>query len=56
MSARKKKQKRTLEPGIFLAKLAEQAERFSDVFDFLEGVLKARVSPGHFTPDERNML
>ena len=48
--------KRTLEPGIFMAKLAEQAERYHDVFDFLTNVLKERVSPCHYTADERNML
>ena len=48
--------KRTLEPELFLAKLAEQAERYQDMFDFLSLALKNRQDPAHFTPDERNML
>ena len=50
------KTKQSLDPGIFMGKLAEQAERYHDVFDFLSNVLKKRVSPCHYTADERNML
>jgi len=52
----KKKQKRSLEPQLFMARLAEQADRFPDMFNFLEEAVKNRVDPPHFTIEERNLL
>ncbi len=43
-----------VEEKIFLARVAEQAERFEDMVDFLEDVLKERH--GDVNPDERNLL
>ena len=42
-----------MEPEFFMTRLAEQAERFEDVFEFLKPVLMKR---DHFTPEERSML
>ena len=42
-----------MEPELFMARLAEQAERFEDMFTFLQPVLLKR---DHFTPEERQML
>ena len=43
-----------VEEKIFLARVAEQAERFDDMVQFLEEVLKVK---GHtVNPDERNLL
>lgn len=42
-----------MEPELFMARLAEQAERYDDMFDFLRPVLMTRE---HFTPEERSML
>merc|ERR1712156_1028299 len=43
-----------VEEKIFLARVAEQAERFDDMVNFLEEVLKVK---GHgVNPDERNLL
>ena len=42
------------EENIFLARVAEQAERFEDMVDFLEEVLV--VKGGEVNPDERNLL
>merc|ERR1719412_2256498 len=42
------------EENIFLARVAEQAERFEDMVDFLEEVLV--VKGGSVNPDERNLL
>ena len=42
-----------MEPELFMARLAEQAERYEDVFQFLVPVLAKR---DHFTPEERQML
>jgi len=39
---------------IFLARVAEQAERFEDMVDFLQEVLKEKGSV--VTSDERNLL
>ena len=49
------KSKRSLEPELFMAKLAEQAERYNDMFDFLS-ISLANREPAHFTIEERNML
>lgn len=43
-----------VEETIFLARVAEQAERFEDMVDFLEKVL--REKGGTVTADERNLL
>ena len=42
-----------MEPEMFMARLAEQGERFEDMFEFLRPVLLKR---DHFTPEERQML
>ena len=44
-----------LEENIFLARVAEQAERFEDMVDFLKKAIKAK-SGEDFTVDERNLL
>ena len=43
-----------VEEKIFLARVAEQAERFEDMVKFLEDVLK--MKGGEVNPDERNLL
>ena len=43
-----------VEETIFLARVAEQAERFEDMVDFLEKVI--REKGGTVTADERNLL
>ena len=43
-----------MDEQIFLARVAEQAERFEDMVDFLEEVLVAKG--GSVNPDERNLL
>ena len=43
-----------VEEKIFLARVAEQAERFEDMVDFLEEVLV--IKGGTVNPDERNLL
>ena len=42
-----------MEPELFMARLAEQAERYEDMFAYLQPVLQKR---DHFTPEERQML
>merc|ERR1712156_1030346 len=44
----------SVEEKIFLARVAEQAERFEDMVDFLEEVLV--VKGGSVSSDERNLL
>ena len=45
-----------MEAGMFLARVAEQSDRFEDMFTFLkDGVIKTRRD-GHLTPDERNLI
>ena len=44
----------SVEQNIFLARVAEQAERFDDMVDFLELVLKEKGAD--VTSDERNLL
>merc|ERR1712019_334446 len=44
----------TTEENIFLARVAEQAERFEDMVDFLASVLDTKG--GDLTADERNLL
>ena len=41
---------------MFMARVAEQGDRFEDMFNFLkDGVIKNRRD-GHFTADERNLM
>jgi 14-3-3 protein epsilon len=42
------------EEHIFMARVAEQAERFDDMVDFLKPVLDSKG--GNLTADERNLL
>ncbi len=44
----------SVEENIFLARVAEQAERFEDMVDFLKPVLDQKGSD--ITSDERNLL
>ena len=44
----------SVEEHIFLARVAEQAERFDDMVDFLKPVLDQKG--GDITSDERNLL
>merc|ERR1711959_189550 len=44
-----------MEEKIFLARVAEQAERFEDMVDFLKNAIEAK-SGEDFTVDERNLL
>ena len=44
----------SVDESIFLARVAEQAERFEDMVDFLKPVLDAKG--GDITSDERNLL
>ena len=44
-----------MEEKIFLARVAEQAERFEDMVQFLEDAIHAK-SGEDFTIDERNLL
>lgn len=43
-----------MEEKIFMARVAEQAERFEDMVDFLRPILKDKG--GDFTVEERNLL
>ena len=43
-----------VEEKIFMARVAEQAERFDDMVDFLRPLL--REKGGDFTVEERNLL
>jgi 14-3-3 protein epsilon len=46
-----------MEEKIFLARVAEQAERFEDMVQFLEDAIHAKSGHGEdFTIDERNLL
>lgn len=42
--------------NIFLARVAEQAERFDDMVSYLEKLLAAKSTPIEVSPDERNLL
>lgn len=44
-----------IEEKIFLARVAEQAEKFDDMVDFLNEAIKAKNGE-NFTIDERNLL
>ena len=46
--------KMSLEESVFMARVAEQAERFDDMVDYLNAVVKAKSSD--FTTEERNLL
>ena len=43
-----------MEEKIFMARVAEQAERFPDMVDFLKEVAQAK--DGDFSTEERNLL
>ena len=43
-----------MEEKIFMARVAEQTERYDDMFDFMKEVAKAK--DGEFTTDERNLM
>lgn len=43
-----------MEEKIFMARVAEQAERFDDMVDFLKEVITAKTND--FTTEERNLL
>merc|ERR1712230_346490 len=47
--------KNTMEEKIFLSRVAEQAERFEDMVDFLKEAIGSK-SGEDFTIDERNLL
>ncbi len=42
-----------VEDSLFMAKVAEQGERYEDMFEFLKPLLKSR---SHFSPEERNII
>ena len=44
-----------MDEKIFLARVAEQAERFEDMFGFLEEAIQLKAGED-FTIDERNLL
>ena len=44
----------SLEEKIFMARVAEQAERFDDMVSYLEAVVKSKNED--FTTEERNLL
>jgi hypothetical protein len=44
----------SMEEKIFMARVAEQAERFEDMVDFLKPILKEKG--GDFSVEERNLL
>ena len=43
-----------MEEKVFMARVAEQAERFDDMVNFLQEVMQAKDSD--FTSEERNLL
>jgi len=49
-----KKSLMSLEENIFMARVAEQAERFDDMVKFLQSVVKSKNED--FTTEERNLL
>lgn len=42
-----------MNPDLFMAKVAEQAERYEDMFHFLLPLFKTKE---HYTPDQRNLF
>jgi len=44
----------SLEENIFMARVAEQAERFDDMVNYLQSVVKCKTDD--FTTEERNLL
>lgn len=42
-----------MEASLFMAKVAEQGERYDDMFTFLHAFMQTKP---HFTPDERSIL
>jgi ABC-type branched-subunit amino acid transport system ATPase component len=49
-----KKKKMSIEENIFMARVAEQSERFRDMVDFLKPVIKEKGAS--LSTDERNLL
>jgi len=46
-----------MDSSTFMARVAEQGDRFEDMFKFLkDGITKNPSRSAHFTPDERNLL
>ena len=45
-----------MEAKIFLARVAEQAEKFDDMVGFLEEAIELKGDGGEFTVDERNLF
>jgi 14-3-3 protein epsilon len=46
----------SLEEKIFLARVAEQAEKFDDMVSFLNEAIQSKGGSDGFTIDERNLL
>ena len=42
-----------MDANLFMARVAEQGDRFEDMFDYLSKVMQSR---NHFTPEERNLI
>ena len=42
--------------SLFMSRVAEQGDRFEDMFNFLKDSIHQRRAPLHFTSDERNLL
>ena len=42
--------------SLFMSRVAEQGDRFEDMFNFLKDSIHQRRAPLHFTNDERNLL
>ena len=46
-----------MEVSLFMARVAEQGDRYEDMFSFLkDGFVKSKRDGGHFTQDERNLM
>ena len=42
-----------MDASMFMARVAEQGDRYDDVYDFLKQSMKTK---NHFTPEERNFI
>lgn len=42
-----------MDSNMFMARVAEQGDRFEDMYEFLKVSMKAKE---HFTPEERNFI
>ena len=45
-----------MEEKIFLARIAEQGERYDEMSDFVHAILKEKKEHEGFTPDERTLV